>query len=250
MNPLRSLRADNPGPFTLEGTRTHILGHREVAIIDPGPDMDAHVRAVAHAVREAEHVSVVLTHGHRDHAGAVDSILELIPDSQVVGAGHPSARGLSDGASVHTDAGLLTALHTPGHTRDHLVFHWKEGLALFAGDMVLGGGDTTWVAEYPGCVADYLASLSRLEGLPLQRVYPAHGPDQDDPPALWRRYRAHREGRIASVRAALARDPGATTEELLDAVYGATVPPGLRRAARESLRALVEYVEAHPEGRP
>lgn len=250
MKPLRSVLADNPGPFTHEGTRTHILGRRRVAIVDPGPDLPEHVRAVAGEVVEAERVTVLLTHGHRDHAGAVESLRRLVPHAEVAGSGHSAARPLLEGETVDTDAGPLITRTTPGHTADHLVFHWPAGRALFAGDMVLGVGDTTWVAEYPGCVSDWLASLARLEALPLDTVHPAHGPDVHDPPALWARYRAHREGRITRVREALGAAPGASLEELLDRVYGDTVPAGLRGAALESLKALVEYVESRPGGNP
>jgi glyoxylase-like metal-dependent hydrolase (beta-lactamase superfamily II) len=250
VNPLRSLLADNPGPFTHEGTRTYILGHREVAIVDPGPDLSDHVRAVVRLVDTAERVTVVLTHGHGDHAGAVDSLMVALPQASVVGAGHRAARPLSHGDRVPTDVGDLEAIHTPGHTRDHLAFHWLEGRALFAGDMVLGVGDTTWVAEYPGCVADYLESLSRLEALPLERVHPAHGPDQSDPVALWRRYRSHREGRIVAVRRVLSREPGAGATAILERVYGDTVPAGLVGAAVASVAALAEYVRTHPGGSP
>jgi len=221
-----------------------------VAIIDPGPDLEEHVRALARAVAGAERVTLALTHGHRDHAGAVDSLLRALPDAEAVGSGHAAARPLRDGEAVETDAGPVLALATPGHTRDHLAFHWPAARALFAGDMVLGVGDTTWVAEYPGCVADWLASLARLEVLPLATVHPAHGPDAHDPSTLWARYRAHREGRIASVRDAMGAAPGATLDELLERVYGDTVPAALRSAALESLRALVEYVESRPARSP
>lgn len=254
MNPLRSVLADNPGPFTLEGTRTYILGQGNVAVIDPGPDLPSHVRAVARSVQAAERVTVVLTHGHGDHAGGTDALEAALADAghdvRLVGAGHPGAQALAEGESVVTDAGALVAVHTPGHAREHLCLHWPDGEALFAGDMVLGRGDTTWVAEYPGCVADYLASLSKLEALPLSRVLPAHGPEIDDPGDLWRRYRAHREDRIAAVRAAMVGRPGATREQILETVYGDTVPAGLAGAALQSLGALVEYVEAHPGATP
>lgn len=247
MTPLRSILAANPGPFTLEGTRTHILGRRSVAVVDPGPDLPAHVAALASALAGADRVTILLTHGHRDHAGAVDSLLREIPSTEVAGSGHPAARPLGDGDAVETDAGVLRALATPGHTRDHLCFHWPAGRGLFAGDMVLGAGETTWVAEYPGCVADWLGSLSRLEELPLDRVFPAHGPDVHDPGALWRRYRTHRESRIARVRSALREHPGLEGDALLDRVYGDTVQAGLRGAARASLEALVDHVRSNPE---
>ena len=250
MSPLRSLLADNPGPFTHEGTRTYIRGRRQVVVIDPGPDLPAHVDAVVRTVAHADRVTLALTHGHGDHAGGLETLLDALPAAEVAGAGHRLARPLSDGDTLESDAGSLIALHTPGHTRDHLAFHWPEASSLFAGDMVLGVGDTTWVAEYSGCVADYLASLTRLEGLPLERVYPAHGPDQSDPPSLWARYRAHREQRIEQVRDALAEDPDAPLGAILERVYGEAVPPNLRGAAERSLQALVDHVTAHPAARP
>jgi glyoxylase-like metal-dependent hydrolase (beta-lactamase superfamily II) len=225
-----------------------------VAVIDPGPDLPSHVRAVVHSVEGADRVAVVLTHGHGDHAGGTDALegalAEAGHDVRLVGAGHARVQALTEGEMVETDAGTLVAIHTPGHSKEHLCFHWPEGEALFAGDMVLGKGDTTWVAEYPGCVADYLASLSKLEALPLSRVFPAHGPEVTDPADLWRRYRAHREERIAAVRAAMAGRPGATREQILESVYGDAVPAGLAGAALQSLGALLEYVEAHPGATP
>lgn len=258
---LRSLQADNPGPFTLEGTRTYVVGHARVAVLDPGPADPAHEAAVAAAVKDAGQVTLVLTHGHRDHVGAVEGLLQRLPDAVVVGAGHPRARLLEDGQVVSTDAGELVALHTPGHTRDHLCVHWPDARALFSGDVVLGRGDTTWVAEYPGCVADYLASLDRLAGLELDVIHPAHGPDLSDPAGALGRYREHRLARVTQVRealrevvgpAAVADGPGAAgvsaprarevVEAVMDRVYGNTVPAGLRGAARESVVALLEYV--------
>lgn len=278
MSRLRSLQADNPGPFTLEGTRTYFVGHRRVAVVDPGPADRVHEAAVASAVAGAEEVTLVLTHGHGDHVGAVEGLLERLPDARLVGAGHPQARLLEDGQVVSTDAGDLVALHTPGHTRDHLCLHWPSAQALFAGDVVLGRGDTTWVAEYPGCVADYLASLDRLASMDLGVIHPAHGPELPDAAGAIRRYRDHRLARAEQVRQALDRvraarhrdspaglgspdgpaDLGgpdgpatlqspaprspAVVEAVLDVVYGDRVPSGLRGAARESVVALLEYV--------
>jgi len=254
---LRSVRADNPGPFTLNGTRTWILGIRRVAVIDPGPDVDAHVRAVVDSVVGAEEVTVVLTHGHADHAGSVDALLSALSDPRsqlrsvvdVVGSGHATARRLRAGDRVDTDAGSLICVPTPGHTRDHLCFHHPEWRTVFAGDLVLGEGDTTWVAEYPGCVADYLASLDRIEALKPDTIHPAHGPVVTDPARVIERYRAHREERIAAVRAVRASRPSASPEDIWEEVYGDTVPEDLRSAAEASLRALLHHVDtaAGPE---
>ena len=259
----RWIRANNPGPFTLDGTRTYIVGHRQVAVIDPGPDMDAHVRAVALAVADADQVTVLLSHGHGDHSDGVSRLMGMLPKARLVGNGHPGCDPIpSDPTGDHagaapvvaeTDVGSILAVATPGHTVDHLCFHWPEGRTLFAADMVLGEGDTTWVAEYSGCVADYLESLDRLEALELERVFSAHGPVIEDVPEVWQRYRAHRLSRIEATRSALQK-AGVTAAQaarpqaidaFLNTIYGNTIPAGLRGAALDSLRAVLDYLESH-----
>jgi glyoxylase-like metal-dependent hydrolase (beta-lactamase superfamily II) len=253
LSALRWIRADNPGPFTLDGTRTYVVGRRHVAVLDPGPDLDEHVRGVFALVRDAERIVLVLTHGHPDHAGSVDRLVAMLARRdpgrvEVVGAGHHRARSPDPVRGVFTDAGPLLAVPTPGHTPDHLTYHWPDSRALFAGDHLMGSGDTTWVAGYPGCVADYFASLRRLRGLDLAVIHPAHGPSLDDPAGALDRFERHRRARIQAVRDVLAADPGAGEDALYEAVYGDSVPAGLERAAREALRAVREYVDT--EGGP
>jgi hydroxyacylglutathione hydrolase len=209
-------------------------------VVDPGPDEDAHVRAVSSLLTEAERVVILLTHGHRDHSGAAARLASLA-GARVVGAG-PVDRALGDSEAVPTDAGDLVALHTPGHAKEHLCFYWRERSALFAGDLILGEGDTTWVAGYPGCVADYLASLERLKGLGLRRIYPTHGDPIDDVDARLGRFESHRRARIAQVQAVLRSTPMATRKQILETVYGSTVPAGLEAAAMESLGAVLDYL--------
>lgn len=250
---LRGIRADNPGPFTLDGTRTWIVGKRRPAIVEPGPDVAEHVRAVVRAVEGADAVTLLLSHGHGDHAGAVDPMLRALGARgmrvRVAGAGHTRAEPLADGEQVETDVGVLVALETPGHTPDHRAFFWPRHRLLFPGDLILGEGETTWVAGYRGCVADYLASLRRLRDLDLELIVPVHGPLLRDPSVALERFLAHRRERIRQVRAARAARPHATPRELLEHVYGDRVPPDLEDAALASLRALLEYVEEHPADR-
>lgn len=219
-----------------------------MAVIDPGPDVAPHVRALASAVAGSDEITILVTHHHGDHAAAAPSLAAaLAAESGAVVAGPEGIDGvervLEDGDVVETDEGPLVAVHTPGHSRDHLCFHWPEREALFAGDLLLGVGHTTWVAEYPGCVADYLASLDRLRSLDLDVVYPAHGPPIEDPAGALDRFEDHRRARIEQVREAIERNPDADADALLDAVYGLEVPESLRGAALRSLLALVEYVE-------
>jgi glyoxylase-like metal-dependent hydrolase (beta-lactamase superfamily II) len=214
-----------------------------VAVIDPGPDLESHVRAVHAAVADAESVAILVTHGHADHAAGVAALVERLgADVPVHGAGHALATPLPP-EGIATDDGRLVAVATPGHARDHLAFLWPERRALFAGDHLLGQGDTTWVAEYPGCVADYLESLARLRALRLEVVYPGHGPPLHDPEAAIDRFERHRRERIEAVRRVLDRDAALDEGGLYEAVYGDTVPPGLEAAARRSLAAVREYVD-------
>lgn len=245
---LRAVLADNPGEFTLDGTRTYIVGRRSAAVIDPGPDVESHVRAVVRSVEDADEVVLLLTHGHGDHAGATDPVLEELGRRgvacRVAGAGHPRAAPLADGDRVETDAGSLVAVATPGHTPEHLSYHWPGRAAVFPGDLVLGRGDTTWVAGYPGCVADYLASLDAVRRLDPDILFPTHGPPLADPGSALDRFEDHRRSRVAQVEEALGRHPAADPEELVDRIYGDRIPRGMRRAALESVRALLDHVRA------
>lgn len=215
-----------------------------MAIIDPGPDVDSHVRALASRAAEADEVTIVVTHAHRDHAGSAG---RLAAELGCPVAGPPGidavTRTLGDGDAVETDAGRLLAVDTPGHARQHLAFHWPERSAGFVGDLLLGRGDTTWVAEYPGCVGDYLASLQRLRALECRVLYPTHGPSLTDPAEALDRFEAHRRERIEQVREARAANPGADADALVDIVYGDSVPEAMRGAARRSLDAVLDHLE-------
>ena len=247
MKGLRICNAGNRGLFTLDGTRTFIVGTRDVAIIDPGPPDAAHIEAVVEAVAGASSVQLLLTHGHGDHAGATTAVVERTGAS-VFGFGHASAQALPDGGSVATDAGDLRCVYLPGHTVDHVGFVWESACALFAGDLLLGEGDTTWVAGYPTCVDDYLVSLDRVDSLDLDRIYPAHGPTLVDPKADVARFRAHRLHRIEQVRQALDHHPGATAAELLEHVYGVELPSAVRGYAIESLQAILDHLRGSRHG--
>lgn len=243
------LGAGNTGPFTLEGTRTYRVGRKRVALVDPGPDVESHVRALVAWMADADEVVVLLTHGHGDHAAAAPAVASAL-SVPVLGPRTVAevTLPLSDGDVVETDVGELVAVHTPGHTPDHLCFHWPRRRALFAGDLLLGRGDTTWVADYPGCVADYLKSLKRLRELDLDVIYPAHGPALENPTEALDRFEGHRRRRIRQVRHALQAAPSATPGELLRRVYGEALTHAMEGAAMKSLEALLDHVRREPGG--
>jgi glyoxylase-like metal-dependent hydrolase (beta-lactamase superfamily II) len=230
---LVGIRADNPGPFTLSGTNSWVVGRDPAWLVDPGPDLDEHVAAlVAELDARGGLGGIALTHHHADHTGAVPAIRARFPDASLAGA----SRGdvdveLSDGERF----GPLEAVATPGHAPDHLAY--IAGDAALTGDAVLGQG-SVFIAPDPGALASYLAALARLRERSLEVLLPGHGPPVSDPAAKLDEYIAHRLDRERRLIEAL--DAGRrSTEELLDYAW-ADVPPGLRQAAAVTLAAHLD----------
>jgi len=221
-----------------------LIGVRRVAVIDPGPDDATHLASVAEQTRGADSIAILLTHGHADPAAGASALARVLGAEVYGPAGVGSVTSpLSDGDAVRTDHGDLAVVDTPGHSRDHFAYHLPRHRALFAGDLLIGKGDTVWVGEYPGCVADYLASLRRLGRLDLDVVYPAHGPQLERPYEALDRFAAHRRERIRQMAEALATQPDARLEELLEIVYGGDLSEEARGAAIRSIEALKVHVE-------
>lgn len=251
MRDLRILRAPNPSALTLDGTRTFLVGHSRVAVIDPGPDLPVHVRAITDAVRGADDVYILLTHRHDDHAGAADALSRRV-GAPVHAFPSPSfsasimRNGVSDlraGDRIPTDAGDLEVVPTPGHTPDHISFWWRERRALFAGDLMLGGMNTSLVARPEGDLGAYLGSLRKVRSLELAVIYPTHGPPFTDTEDAIEAYLAHRREREEQVLAALGTS-AAEPEELVERVYGAGLAPRLAAAAKAALLAYLEHLAA------
>ena len=250
---LRVLLAPNPSPMTLDGTRTFVVGSRRPAVIDPGPDDAAHLESVLEALGGTAPVAILLTHAHGDHADAAGALAARTgaPVRMRAGAlaGARVDRWLEEGERIATDAGDLHAVATPGHAPEHASFLWTGGpaeheRALFAGDMFMGGADTSLVAPPEGNLTDYLASLDRLEALAPSTLHPAHGPPIPDAASAIRRYRAHRAARIEQVVRALRQAGAARPAELVPRVYGPELLPALVPAAEGSLRAILAHLVA------
>ncbi|MEJ2503141.1 MAG: MBL fold metallo-hydrolase [Gemmatimonadota bacterium] len=239
---LRTVLAPNASPLTLDGTRTHIVGESRVAIIDPGPDAAAHLDAITEPLGDGVVTAILVTHDHPDHAAAARPLADRVDAPVRMMAGGT----LDDGDTVETDAGRLVAVATPGHTRDHVAFHWPESGAVFCGDLMMGGHDTALVAPPEGRLGPYLASLDRVRRLAPTVIHPAHGPSFEDPDAALDRYVRHRASRLDQVLRAV-REGAGSYEALLEAVYGDAVEPGLERAAAAALKAYLEHLQG--EGR-
>jgi len=255
LNEPRWIKAGNRGPFTLDGTRTFLVGNRQLAIIDPGPEVDDHLRALVDAASRAREVRLLLTHGHGDHAAAAQELARRLrasvhahPSAQIPGVSSAGREDLREGHRIQTDHGDLVVVETPGHTRDHLAFHWQDARSVFVGDLVLGKGSTTWVGEYLGSVQDYLDSLTKVRGLGPERLFPAHGPPVHFPASVLDAYRRHRLDRLEEVRGARALHPRADASKLVKVIYGGSLPDRLVKAAEASVLAMLFHLESG--GRP
>jgi glyoxylase-like metal-dependent hydrolase (beta-lactamase superfamily II) len=210
------LRAGNPGPLTLSGTNTWIVGRDPAYVIDPGPALEEHLRALVEAVDARGGLGgVALTHGHPDHREALEALLRSRPAPLAAGAGEPDVR-----LRAGTRFGPLEALPTPGHAPDHFAF--LDGRACFTGDAVLGEG-SVFVAPGRGALRGYLEGLERLRERSLEVLCPGHGPAIWDPKGKLDAYIAHRLARERELLAALDRGLR-TPDELVDAVWGDLSP--------------------------
>lgn len=235
----RRFLAPNPSPMTLDGTATWVVGHEEAAVIDPGPADPSHIESLAAALAGARTVRILLTHTHPDHAAGARDVARKL-DARIFGL---RAGTLRDGATLATDQGELVAIATPGHTPDHVSFHWPAAAAVFCGDLMMGGLDTSLVAAPEGDLGAYLASLERLRGLDCRTIYPAHGPAFTDAAAALDRYVDHRRRREDQVLDGI-RHGARDLDALTDHVYGDNLPPELRDQARAALQAYITHLAA------
>jgi glyoxylase-like metal-dependent hydrolase (beta-lactamase superfamily II) len=241
------VRAANPGPLTLTGTNSWVIGRRPCWVIDPGPDLDEHLDALAAEVAARGGArGIALTHSHADHVAGLAGLLLRLSAAVPVGAADPpattgivSSRRLEEGDAF----GPLRVLALPGHARDHLGFALPSaaGMVCFTGDAVLGEGSVFVSADMAG----YLRSLERLEELRPVLICPGHGPLVKEPRAHLAAYRRHRLDREREILAAWRR--GIEDEQaLVEEIWG-PLPERLARAATLTLRA--HLVKLDDEGR-
>ncbi len=257
------LLTDNPGPFTFRGTGVYIVGRDDVAVIDPGPDLPAHVEALKHALAGRRVSHILVTHTHSDHSPAAQPLKAWSGARTYAFGPHgsgwaedgvrveeggdmafvPDVR-LRDGEIVAGNGFTFEAVHTPGHTSNHMCFALKEEKALFSGDHVMGWS-TTVVTPPDGDMAAYMASLRKLLPRDDAILYPTHGGPIRGPRPFIQAYIAHRLEREAQILACL-RDGVSTIPEMVARIYAA-VDKRLHPAAARSVLAHLIQLEA--EGR-
>ena len=221
--------APNPGPFTFKGTGVYLVGTRDVAVIDPGPDIPVHIESLKRALSDRRVSHILLTHAHNDHSPAAAPLkewsgaktyaygphgVEESEDGAKIEEGGdrafvPDVR-VRDGDLLEGDGWSIECVFTPGHTSNHMCYALKEDKALFTGDHVMGWS-TTVVAPPDGDMADYRASLKKLLARDDRILWPTHGGPIHDPGPFLQAYLDHRAEReeqiLACLRANVQRIP-------------------------------------------
>lgn len=226
--------------MTLTGTNTYLLGESEPVVIDPGPSIESHVKAILKSA-PGKIALILLTHSHPDHAGGARLLQKLC--GAPVAAHARSHAGpdvtLADGDWVRSGGIELRALHTPGHASDHLCFHAEAERAIFTGDLVLGEGSTT-INPPDGNLREYMESLRRIEKLSIESLLPGHGPTPRTKARIAEmiRHRVERHRAIAKCVKENVRDP----VEIVKIVYP-ELQPGLLGPAIGNVEAHLDVIQ-------
>lgn len=259
LSPLVSrLLAPNPGPFTFRGTGVHIVGAGDkVAVIDPGPDMPAHLAALERALGSRRVSHILVTHTHRDHSPAAAALKTWsgaktygLPLETAATAGEgmvdeahehgftPDMR-VHDGMRISGDGFVLECIATPGHTANHVCYALEKEQALFSGDHVMGWS-TSVIAPPDGNMGQYLASLEKLMARDDRVIYPTHGSPIAGPRDWLAQLIAHRRMREAQILDAVRRGEG-TVIAMARRLYP-DIPSALRPAAARQVKAHLDHL--------
>jgi len=213
--------ADNPGPFTFTGTGVYIVGTENVCVIDPGPNTEKHKAALTAALKGRIVTHVLVTHHHIDHSPLAAPLAEE-HGCKVYGFGlqpQPPQGGevrleagddlafkpdveIRDGHIIKGDNWTVEAIHTPGHTSNHLCYALKEENTLFSGDHIMGWS-TSVVSPPDGDMGDYLASLRRVLERDFDIIRPTHGTEITETREFVQAYIDHRLARETQILGAL-----------------------------------------------
>lgn len=240
---VRRLVAPNPGVMTGPGTNTYLIGNDEVAVLDPGPALPAHVDAILAAAGDRIRW-IVCTHTHPDHSPAWQAVAEAT-GAEVIGA--PPAddmfqddtfkptREVSHDQELQTGEFTLRAVHTPGHVGNHYCYFLEEEGMLFAGDHIMNGS-TVVIIPPSGDMKAYIESLQLLLDYPLRCIAPGHGDLMAEPIAAVNWLVNHRLERERKVLDGLYSTGRASLDELVKVVYD-DVSTSLHKMAKLSLSA-------------
>ncbi|MEL0111422.1 MAG: MBL fold metallo-hydrolase [Rickettsiales bacterium] len=253
---IRRVICNNPGGFTFHGTGTYIVGRDEVAVIDPGPLDAAHIAALEKAVEGETVTHILITHTHRDHSPAA-APFKASTGAPTYGYGpHGGDRGgpvveeggdyefvpdhvIKDGDVIKGNGWTVEAIHTPGHTSNHICFALREENAIFSGDHVMGWS-TSVISPPDGDMAQYMDSLRKMLTRKEEIYWPTHGPPITAPKPHVEAFIAHRSAREDAIVDCI-RNGRTTIPEMVEVMY-ADVDPRLHRAAGRSVLAHLHHM--------
>jgi len=272
---LRRILAPNPSPMTGHGTNSYLLGTRDIALIDPGPDDDEHLTAILAALGPGTRIShIFVTHAHRDHSALARRLADTVSapilafgdafagrsplmedlarrDRRGGGEGSDTTffpdETIADGEIIETADWTLTALHTPGHFGNHICLGW--GSHLFSGDHVMGWS-TSVVAPPDGDMAAYMSSLDKIDRQKASTLWPGHGDPVREPTKRISDLRTHRRARAAAILAELQKGQ-ASANDLARAIYTDTPKSLLGAAGYNVFGHLIEMMQLNlvePQG--
>lgn len=251
--------ANNPGPFTFTGTGVYIIGDKEVAVIDPGPTTREHKEAIDTALEGKTVTHVLVTHHHIDHS-PMAAPLAAKHGCKVYGYGQQPQ--LPDGGKIRLEAGddlafkpdveirdghlfkgngwTIEAIHTPGHTSNHMCYALKEENTLFSGDHIMGWS-TSVVSPPDGSMGDYLRCLNIIKDRNFDIIRPTHGPAVTEVTPFVQAYIDHRLEREHQITEALS-DGLKTIADIVSRLY-ADIDKRLHPAAAHSVLAHLIHME-------
>jgi glyoxylase-like metal-dependent hydrolase (beta-lactamase superfamily II) len=263
---IRRIVAPNPSPMTYRGTNTYIVGTRDLAVIDPGPQDDAHLQSILQAVSEDQKIThIIVTHTHVDHSPLAAALskatgapvlafgdatagrsaaMTALAASGMVGGGEgidthfKPDNTLEDGDFINGSDWQLEVIHTPGHIGNHICLAWKD--LCFTADHVMGWASSL-VSPPDGDLTDFMKSCAVLEDRDWRVFYPGHGAPVDEPTERLDWLIDHRLNREAAILDLLEEAP-ATAAELARAIYTETPPALLGAATRNVLAHLIDLV--------
>lgn len=255
---IRRVVAENPGPFTLHGTGTYIIGTGKVAVIDPGPADSAHIDALVKGLEGEEITHVLVTHTHMDHSPGC-ALLREHTNAKTYAYGPHGAGKLEagvqveeggdmdfdpdvkvrDGDIIEGDGWSVECVYTPGHTSNHICFQYREQQALFTGDHVMGWS-TSIISPPDGDMGDYLNSLDKLLTRDDKIYWPTHGPSIEAPKSFVQKFIEHRQEREDQIIACLKR--GITNIETMVPDMYDGLPEFMYPAAARSVLAAMEHM--------